>query len=217
MSRPEIAQYTPEGFKEMLERIIAIRGSQKAVSEETGIPASTLNGLVKGKANPSIKHYAKLAALAYEPEAVAIKRLGVNSPVEEVRGSGLPTVPVFGSTGAGEACEFWSQTPEREIQVLPQYAKPGCIALRVDGDSMEPTIQKGAYVGVVPLNGSVSEGGVYLVNVAPFGRLIKRIRMGEAGSIELISDNRSYPPRSLPLEQYDSVVVGKVVWVWQEL
>ena len=216
MSRPEIVEYSQEDFRKILERIIALRGSQKKVSEATGIPPSTLNGIVKGKVNPSIKHYAKLVALADESEA-AIKRLGVNSPVEKVAGNGLPTVPVFGSTGAGEPCEFWAQEPERHIEVLPQYARPGCIALRVDGDSMEPTIQKGAYVGVVPLDGGISEGGVYLVNVAPFGRLIKRIRMGEAGSIELISDNRNYPPRSLPLEQYESVVVGKVVWVWQEL
>ena len=82
---------------------------------------------------------------------------------------------------------------------------------------MEPTIQKGAYVGVVPLGGSISEGGVYLVNIAPFGRLIKRIRMGEEGSIELVSDNSKYPPRRLPLEQYESVVIGRVAWVWQEL
>lgn len=204
-------------FMAALNRYLEGIGGQKKASEATGIPQSTLSGIVNGKADPSFKHYLTLAKNFRQAEKALIRRTGINSPVEAVSGSSLPTVPVFGSTGAGEPCEFWSQEPERHIEVLPQYAKPGCIALRVDGDSMEPTIQKGAYVGVVPLNGSVSEGGVYLVNVAPFGRLIKRIRMGETGSIELISDNRSYPPRSLPLEQYDSVVIGRVVWVWQEL
>jgi len=204
-------------FGERVKEYALACGGQKKVSEMTGIPPSTLNGIIKGKVNPSLKNYKILKEAIEGGEEAAIKRLGANSPVEKVAGNGLPTVPVFGSTGAGEPCEFWSQEPERQIEVLPQYAKPGCIALRVDGDSMEPTIQKGAYVGVVPLNGAISEGGVYLVNMAPFGRLIKRIRMGEAGSIELISDNRNYPPRSLPLEQYESVVVGKVVWVWQEL
>lgn len=206
-----------EEFIERVRRLVQERGGQKKVSEMTGIPASTLNGIVNGKVNPSYKNYAILKSAIEDGEAAAIKRLGANSPVETVEGSGLPTVPVFGCTGAGEPCEFWTQEPERRIEVLPQYARPGCIALRVDGDSMEPTIQKGAYVGVVPLDGTISEGGVYLVNVAPFGRLIKRIRMGEAGAIELISDNRNYPPRSFPMEQYESVVVGKVVWVWQEL
>lgn len=204
-------------FAERVKEYALACGGQKKVSELTGIPPSTLNGIIKGKVSPSLKNYQILKEAIEGAETVSIRRLGSNSPVEKVEGAGLPTVPVFGSCGAGEPCEFWSQEPERHIEVLPQYAKPGCVALRVDGDSMEPTIQKGAYVGVVPLNGSISEGGVYLVNVAPFGRLIKRIRMGQAGSIELISDNRAYPPRSLPLEQYDSVVVGKVVWVWQEL
>ena len=204
-------------FGERVKEYALACGGQKKVSEMTGIPPSTLNGIIKGKVNPSLKNYKILKEAIESGEEAAIKRLGANSPVEKVAGNGLPTVPVFGCTGAGEPCEFWSQEPERQIEVLPQYAKPGCVALRVDGDSMEPTIQKGAYVGVVPLDGAISEGGVYLVNVAPFGRLIKRIRMGEAGSIELISDNRNYPPRSLPLEQYESVVVGKVVWVWQEL
>ena len=204
-------------FGERVKEYALACGGQKKVSEMTGIPPSTLNGIIKGKVNPSLKNYKILKEAIEGGEEASIKRLGANSPVEKVAGNGLPTVPVFGSTGAGEPCEFWAQEPERHIEVLPQYARPGCIALRVDGDSMEPTIQKGAYVGVVPLDGGISEGGVYLVNVAPFGRLIKRIRMGEAGSIELISDNRNYPPRSLPLEQYESVVVGKVVWVWQEL
>ena len=217
MARQESGNFSREEFNEWLGGLIAKYGSQKKVCEAAGIPASTLNSIVKGKANPSIKHYLALKALADEPETIAIKRLGANSPVERVEGSGLPMIPVFGSAGAGEACEFWSQEPVREIEVLPQYAKPGCIALRVDGDSMEPTIQKGAYVGVVPLDGAVSEGGIYLVNVAPFGRLIKRVRAGQGDSIELVSDNRKYPPKTVPLEQYDAVVVGKVVWVWQEL
>lgn len=210
------------GFKENFMNALASaceeRG-QSGFSRDCGVPQTSLSRMVLGKTpKPSLETVGAIVdALGPEAFFPVIKRTGSNSPVEQVKGSGLPTVPVFGSTGAGDACEFWSQEPERQIEVLPQYAKPGCIALRVEGDSMEPTITRGAYVGVVPLNGSISEGGIYLVHVAPFGRLIKRIRMGSADSIELVSDNRKYPPRSLPLEQYDSVVVGRVVWVWQEL
>lgn len=207
-----------QNFIEAVRTACEERG-QSGFARECGVAQQNLSRIVTGEtAKPSLKNVGAIVdALGPEVFFPVIKRTGANSPVERVEGSGLPTVPVFGSTGAGEPCEFWSQEPERQIEVLPQYAKPGCVALRVDGDSMEPTIQKGAYVGVVPLGGSISEGGVYLVNVAPFGRLIKRIRMGEDGSIELVSDNSKYPPRRLPLEQYESVVVGKVAWVWQEL
>ena len=207
-----------ERFLDRLERIVAEAGGQKKFEMLTGVKQQTLSGILTRKVTPSFKNMAAIIdAIGEDAFLPVIKRTGANSPVEKVQGSGLPTVPVFGSTGAGEACEFWSQTPEREIEVLPQYAKPGCIALRVDGDSMEPTIQRGAYVGVVPLDGAISEGGIYLVNVAPFGRLIKRIRMGEGESIELVSDNRKYPPKHIPLEQYEAIVIGKVAWVWQEL
>ena len=210
------------GFKENFMNALASaceeRG-QSGFSRDCGVPQTSLSRMVLGKTpKPSLETVGAIVdALGPEAFFPVIKRTGSNSPVEQVKGSGLPTVPVFGSTGAGDACEFWSQEPERQIEVLPQYAKPGCIALRVEGDSMEPTITRGAYVGVVPLNGSISEGGIYLVNVAPFGRLIKRIRMGDGDSIELVSDNRKYPPKHVPLEQYEAVVVGRVVWVWQEL
>ena len=192
---------------------------QSALARRAGIAQQHLSAIVTGKTKtPSLRNVGALVD-AMGPDAFfpVIKRTGSHSPVEQVRGSGLPTVPVFGSTGAGEPQEFWTQEPEREIEVLPQYAKPGMVALKVDGDSMEPTILRGSYVGIAPLNGGISEGGIYLVHVPPFGRVIKRIRMGEGESIELVSDNRKYPPKHIPLEQYSSIVIGRVAWVWQEL
>ena len=135
--------------------------------------------------------------------------------METVDGEDLPSVPVYGDTGAGDAMEFFPGTPETFIRVLPQYNFPGVAAFRVDGDSMEPTILKGAYVGVVPFAGEITEGGVYLVYMPPFGRVIKRIRMGADGTIVLHSDNSSYSPIPLPYEGYDKVVLGRVVWIWQ--
>lgn len=195
---------------------------QTTVAQITGVSQQNLSRIVTGEVGtkgPGLKIVGAVIDNLYGPDAFApvIKRTGANSPVEKVQGSGLPTVPVFGTTGAGDPQEFWTQEPERQIEVLPQYARPGMVALRVDGDSMEPTINKGAYVGIAPLNGTVNEGGIYLVNIPLFGRVIKRLHLGDGGSIELISDNRKYPPTRLPLEQYDSIVIGKVAWVWQEL
>ena len=211
------ARFSDE-FIDRLSRIVVEHGGQKKFSELTGVPQPSLSAILNGKAAPSFKSLASMVdALGEDTFFPVIKRTGANSPVERVEGSGLPTVPVFGTTGAGDPQEFWSMEPERQIEVLPQYARPGMVALRVDGDSMEPTIMKGSYVGIAPLKGAVSEGGIYLVNVPLFGRVIKRLHLGDGGSIELVSDNRKYPPTRLPLEQYDSIVIGKVAWVWQEL
>ena len=207
-----------DGFIDRLEKAVADAGGQKKFETLTGVKQQTLSGILSRKVQPSFKNLAAIMdAVGEDVFFPVIKRTGSNSPVERVEGSGLPTVPVFGSTGAGDPQEFWSMAPEREIEVLPQYARPGMVALRVDGDSMEPTIMRGSYVGITPLNGSVSEGGIYLVSVPIFGRVIKRLHLGDGGSLELISDNRKYPPTRLPVEQYDSIVIGKVAWVWQEL
>lgn len=210
------------GFKENFLKVLADtceeRG-QSGFARDCGVPQASLSRIILGKTpKPSLDNVGAIVdAIGIEAFSPVIKRTGSNSPVERVEGSGLPTIPVYGSTGAGDPQEFWSMAPEREIEVLPQYARPGMVALRVEGDSMEPTISKGAYVGIAPLNGGISEGGIYLVNVPLFGRVIKRLHLGDGGSLELISDNRKYPPTRLPVEQYDSIVIGKVAWVWQEL
>lgn len=156
-----------------------------------------------------------LNPMDYIPNVPTIRRPGCNAPTEQVEGDALPTVPVYGTTGAGAATELFTGEPETLIQVLPQYNLPDVAAFCVDGDSMEPTIMKGSYVGVVPFSGNISEGGIYLVNMPPFGRVIKRIRMGASGSIELHSDNKVYQPIPLPFEGYEEIVKGKVVWIWQ--
>lgn len=207
-----------QNFIEAVKAACEERG-QTSFARECGIAQQNLSRIVTGEtAKPSLKNVGAIVdALGPDVFFPVIKRTGSNSPVERVEGSGLPTIPVYGSTGAGDPQEFWLQEPERQIEVLPQYARPGMVALKVEGDSMEPTIMKGSYVGIAPLNGSVNEGGIYLVNVPLFGRVIKRLHLGDGGSLELISDNRKYPPTRLPMEQYGSIVIGRVAWVWQEL
>lgn len=204
-------------YEDVLPAVEGERGWKKDLADRAGLPLNSLVRIVSGETkSPSIDNVGAIIDACGGVEAL-IKRTGPNSPVEKVSGSGLPRIPVFGTAGAGDPQEFWSMEPEREIEVLPHYARKGMVAVRVDGDSMEPTIQKGAYVGIAPLDGPLTEGRIYLVNIAPFGRLVKRVRAGQGGSIELVSDNPKYPATTVPLEQYDSVVIGRVAWVWQEL
>lgn len=198
------------------------RGWQARFSGQAGIPQPALSKIISRQTkDPGLDSIGKIVDALGEDDLrrciPVIRRMGGNSPVEHVEGSELPRVPVMGSTGAGEPCEFWTAEPESVIEVLPQYAKPQLVALMVEGESMEPTIKKGSVVGVVPPDGDLTEGGVYLVDVPPFGRVIKRLRIGDKDALELVSDNPAYPPKRLPIEQRERVVVGKVVWVWQNV
>lgn len=144
-----------------------------------------------------------------------MRRPAPHAPTEEVAGENLPRIPVIGATGAGDGVELFSADPEYWLPVLPQYAKPKVIGLIVEGDSMEPTIHKGAVVGIIPYDGSINEGGIYLVQRPPFGRTIKRIKMGEDERIILHSDNPSYAPTPVPFEGYEKIILGRVIWIWQ--
>ena len=53
------------------------------------------------------------------------------------------------------------------------------------------------------------------MSIPPFGRLIKRLKMGTDGGIDLVSDNKAYEKRTISYEGYDNVVLGRVAWVWQ--
>ena len=195
------------------------RGWQAKLAEKAGISQNALSKIINGTTkNPEMPIISKIMdALGPEelyPEAF-ISRVGRFAPVEAIEGENLPMVPVLGSTGAGPDVELFNSEPETFIQVLPQYMLPELAAFRVDGDSMEPTIKCGSYVGVVPFNGDIAEGGIYLVSIPPFGRLIKRLKMGVDGGIDLVSDNKAYEKRTISYEGYDKVVLGRVAWVWQ--
>lgn len=155
-------------------------------------------------------------AAFFPEEFPTIKRVGTQAPVEEVKDGNLPQIPVLGSTGAGNAVELFSEYPEYLLPVLPQYFQKFLIGLVVDGDSMEPTIKKGAIVGIIPFDGILSEGGIYLVHMPPFGRVIKRVKMANNNKIELHSDNKLYSPVLLEYEGYENIILGKVIWIWQQ-
>lgn len=195
-------------------------GNVARASREWGVENDNLNKWLKKSRVPTLDKISPILARICEysfphDSSGVMKRIGDYAPTEKVQGDDLPAIPVLGHTGAGNAVELFSQVAEVWLPVLPQYFKIGMIGLVVDGDSMEPTIHKGAVVGVMPYDGSISEGGIYLVQRPPFGRTIKRIRMGDDGRIELHSDNPLYKPVIVTPEGYEGIIAGRIVWIWQ--
>lgn len=150
-----------------------------------------------------------------EAQAPTIKRVGAHSPVEIVEGDDLPRVPVLMEAGAGPDMEVFTGETETTLPVLPGYYRQGMWAVRVMGDSMAPLIRRGAYVGVVPMDGDLMDGGIYLIRKPPFGYVVKRVRMDDKGQIVLHSENPEYKPQIVPFEGYEDIIVARVVWGWQ--
>ncbi len=155
-----------------------------------------------------------LSSLDNSEEFATIKRIGENAPIDYLdTNSNLQQIPVYGLTGAGGEVELIENEPIAFISILPQYNYSNMFSLKVDGDSMSPTIPKGAYVGVIPHAGNIQEGGVFLVERPYMGRMIKRIKINTTGQLALFSDNPKYEPIPLDNSMIDSEIKGKVMWI----
>jgi phage repressor protein C with HTH and peptisase S24 domain len=101
---------------------------------------------------------------------------------------------------------------------LEGCSKHNLAALKVGGDSMEPTIIRGAIIVVDLSDKGHADGKIFVVNT-PEGGLdiaaVKRVRKWKQGFL-LISDNHKYPPEPSVLD-WNRLCVGRVVWMWRNI
>jgi SOS-response transcriptional repressor LexA len=81
-------------------------------------------------------------------------------------------------------------------------------AIRVDGESMEPTLRNGSIIFIDKTKKDISKDGIFVVST-PGGLFIKRLNRKVDGSIELISDNKLYSTEVLAPSEVS--IVGKVI------
>lgn len=145
-----------------------------------------------------------------------IQRMGEHSPVEIVEGDNLVRVPVCAFSGAGNAVLYDDLEALHDIFIPSSYAYNDMKTLQILGDSMNPTIKDGAYIGVIKET-ELHIGKIYLVYQPPFGYVTKRIYQNENREIVLRSDNKEYVDITVPYEGYNDIIVGRVVWVLQHI
>jgi len=159
-------------------------------------------------------------------QALTIKNLATHGDEDQayvVHGDEpLPTdglcVPVHGQTGAGNAVERWEPEPLFWVVIPTRFGRPGMQVIQVDGDSMEPDIRDKAWVGVDTQDRTPKSGRVMAVAVPYEGLLIKRVFVDhEHNKLVLKSSNPAYPEARLPLEDLDRLIVGRVVWLMQDM
>ena len=190
-------------------------GNVSSAAESWGIPIPTLLSWVKGSRIPSLKNLAPILDLLGADLTLKNTIQKINNNAEDVVVSDNPTnynVPVLGDVGAGIEAEFFALDPEYFITIPLDFYRKNVIAFKVCGDSMEPRIKMGSYVGIIPFDGNLREGAIYLVNLPPFGRVIKFVHTNENGEIVLVSANPNYRDRVVPYEGYEHIIIGQVIW-----
>ena len=126
-------------------------------------------------------------------------------------------IPVYGKVAAGipitAITDYSEDDPDDWEEIPAQMARGGeYIALRIQGDSMEPRIRKGDVV-IVRIQEQVESGDVAIVFVNGEDATCKRVRLSDAG-LTLISNNPIYEPMFFTPEEVESLPVrflGKVV------
>ena len=88
-----------------------------------------------------------------------------------------------------------------------------CAVMRVQGESMEPTIAAGSSILVDRSRTQRRNGRIFVVRTA-VGMVVKRAVRGEDGSWQLASDHRAWKPVAFP---EDAVILGHVVWTARAL
>jgi phage repressor protein C with HTH and peptisase S24 domain len=154
-------------------------------------------------------------------------------PVIRPLGAGLQDIPedrvaddyfavplVDGRVAAGPGEVIWEQVKSLVWVYRPELGnRRHLVALRVDGNSMEPTIPDGAIVIADKADWKPNGGRPYIwaLRTENGDTQVKRLKVTDKGII-LISDNvHEYPPDLAWTDDMKKLIIGKVIWMWRAL
>jgi phage repressor protein C with HTH and peptisase S24 domain len=117
-----------------------------------------------------------------------------------------------------EAGGEWRPRSVGKLNVPQSYLRKNLLCLKMDASSMEPIIQKGAYMGVDKDRKNVVSGELFVVYVPYEGLAIKRIFLdADNDRFILRSEREGHPEQYLPVDKHKERIVGRVVWTMQQL
>ena len=129
------------------------------------------------------------------------------------------TVPVYSFAGAGKFIDLTEIEPIDTLLVPKEFYRKRLSIVKVMVPSMEPHIKDGAYVAIDLDYKELISGYVYCVNLDYEGVLIKYVIKNRDG-VTLKSENPKFDDIFIKKEEIndsDHFVIGRVVWVWQNI
>ncbi len=126
-------------------------------------------------------------------------------------------VNVYSIVGAGNFVSFSSYEPIGVIPLLKEFYKKNMVAVKVKGESMEPTIKENGYVGIDIEDKEYIAGKIYAVYLPNEGVAIKRVFINGDDMI-LKSDNSMFPDMVIDKKNTDDFsLIGRVICVIQKI
>ena len=203
----------------VLERESETKILDKDIAKALGMSSTQYSNAKQRKSIP----YEKIAILC------ANNRISINWVLYEQSTEMLKTdsehgiqIKLFGdivvSAGGGAFNDDENYT---YLSIDPAYARLLSIsdkdkieAIRVTGESMEPTLKDGAIILINRDKTDIASGSIFVINVG--GNVhIKRLSLNANGNIDMISDNPIMAIQEAPIEE--SVVVGRVIGALEKI
>lgn len=214
------------GIGERIASLIEVGEKQAEFAKRLGFPETTIGNYVRGNRAPTADFLSRLREKTgadinwiVTGEATvsgATQLLTSHSPKGMVA---IPRYAVQASAGGGavaieeEVADFFYVNPDWLASIAPKGARLGMLSGR--GDSMEPTISDGDVLIVTfDVNRQdLAAGGVFVFTYE--GDIyLKRLSLALDGSVQVISDNPSYPMQTIPAEVAEAKleINARVIW-----
>lgn len=199
-------------MKSIGERIKIARKSagltQLELAKKTDLSRSYIGDIEKDRYNPSVSTLQLIATATNTP----LEELLPSTKTASSTGRGV-RIPVLGRVVAGIPIEAIEEILDYE-EITPELAATGeFFALKVRGNSMEPTLKDGDVV-IVKKQPTVDSGDIAIVLVNSDDATVKEIKESPAG-ITLIGHNAAvYTPQfysNHDIEPLPIQIIGKVV------
>ncbi len=211
--------------REIRRRMAASGFNQKSLARAAGLNETAVRDILIGKSrHPRHDTVQKLAASLGCPVMALLEPGSGHDAAAPADAGELVFVSTYEvSAAAGEGIVIDGEYKTGRLAFRRDWlrgatsAAPGSLAvIKVNGDSMYPTLADGDTILVDMTQRSPSRDGIYIVRFGEFV-LVKRLHVDPIRRLITIScDNTNYPPLA-PVEPSDVEVAGRVIWVGRRL
>lgn len=127
-------------------------------------------------------------------------------------------VSFYAMTGGTTEDGQWKPVPAGKLAIPQSYDRKSLLVVKMDGSGMDPLITRGAYVGIDRDQTTVLSGEIYGVLLPFEGLVIRRVYLeAEKNRFVLRAQNEGHADQHFSFEEYGDKVVGRMVWMMQEM
>lgn len=206
---------------EILQGEINSGESLRGIVRKTKLNSNTISNYLEGDTEPTQASLEKIA-VAYGVSVAWLrgdedKSSMIGEPASSYKPTpehgGIVCLPVYALAGAGPPYCLDALEPIRHICVDQELDGPSIRAVQIKGDSMEPTLSNGSYVGIDIHDKEIISGKLYAIYLPHEGIVVKRLWVGPE-QIKIESDNQAAPSHNINIDRvdWDTFIQGRVKW-----